>query len=65
MPAAAPQAAPPITMPSPLGPTDPPDPPGGVGDATVVLRITVHADGTVSVVEAEGEEPLSPGTYDG
>ncbi|WP_437758188.1 TonB-dependent receptor plug domain-containing protein [Sorangium sp. So ce1389] len=57
-PAAAAQAAPQITMPSPLGPTDPPYPPGGVGDATVVLRITVHADGTVSVVEAEGEEPF-------
>ncbi|XXT22403.1 TonB-dependent receptor plug domain-containing protein [Sorangium sp. So ce429] len=57
-PAAAARAAPQITMPSPLGPTDPPYPPGGVGDATVVLRITVHADGTVSVVEAEGEEPF-------
>ncbi|XYI00693.1 TonB family protein [Sorangium sp. So ce1128] len=57
-PVAAAKAASQITMPSPLGPTDPPYPPGGVGDATVVLRITVHADGTVSVVEAEGEEPF-------
>ncbi|WP_437877700.1 TonB family protein [Sorangium sp. So ce513] len=50
--------APRVTMPTPLGPTDPPYPPGGVGDATVVLRITVHADGSISVVDAEGDEPF-------
>ncbi|WP_437592092.1 TonB-dependent receptor plug domain-containing protein [Sorangium sp. So ce1000] len=51
--------APRVTMPSPLGPTDPPYPPGGVGDATVVARITVYADGTVGAVEVEGEEPFA------
>ncbi|WP_437940113.1 TonB family protein [Sorangium sp. So ce341] len=49
-----------VTLPSPLGPTDPPYPPGGAGDATVVLRITVRADGTVGAVEAEeGAEPFA------
>ncbi len=57
-PAAAAQAAQ-VTMPSPIDPTDPPYPPGGAGDATVVLRLTVHADGTVGAVEVEGEEPFA------
>ncbi|WP_437985506.1 TonB-dependent receptor plug domain-containing protein [Sorangium sp. So ce117] len=57
-PAAATQGAR-VTMPSPLGPTEPPYPPGGVGDATVVARITVYADGTVGAVEVEGEEPFA------
>ncbi|WP_437579385.1 TonB-dependent receptor plug domain-containing protein [Sorangium sp. So ce887] len=57
-PAAAAQAAQ-VTMPSPIGPTDPPYPPGGAGEATVVLRLTVHADGTVGAVEVEGEEPFA------
>ncbi|WP_437280898.1 TonB-dependent receptor plug domain-containing protein [Sorangium sp. So ce375] len=48
-----------VTMPSPLGPTDPPYPPGAVGDATVVARITVNADGTVGAVEVDGEEPFA------
>ncbi|CAN92080.1 tonB family protein [Sorangium cellulosum So ce56] len=48
-----------VTMPSPLGPTEAPYPPGGVGDATVVARITVYADGTVGAVEVEGEEPFA------
>ncbi|WP_437488998.1 TonB-dependent receptor plug domain-containing protein [Sorangium sp. So ce1014] len=57
-PAAGAQAAQ-VTMPSPIGPTDPPYPPGGAGEATVVLRLTVHADGTVGAVEVEGEEPFA------
>ncbi|WP_437319381.1 TonB-dependent receptor plug domain-containing protein [Sorangium sp. So ce385] len=47
-------------MPSPRGPTEPPYPPGEAGDAAVVLRITVRADGTVSEAEAvEGTEPFA------
>ncbi|WP_129346603.1 TonB-dependent receptor plug domain-containing protein [Sorangium cellulosum] len=47
-------------MPSPLGPTEPPYPPGATGDATVVLRIVVRADGTVGEAEAvAGVEPFA------
>ncbi|WP_437969836.1 TonB family protein [Sorangium sp. So ce260] len=58
-PAAAAQTAQ-ATMPSPIGPTDPPYPLGGIGEATVVLRITVNGDGTVGAVEeVEGDEPFA------
>ncbi|WP_437679713.1 TonB family protein [Sorangium sp. So ce131] len=53
-------AAPALTMPSPLGPTEPPYPAGGAGDAAVVLRITVRTDGTVAdAAVVEGDEPFA------
>ncbi|UQA57495.1 TonB-dependent receptor domain-containing protein [Polyangium aurulentum] len=49
-----------VTMPSPRGPTAPPYPPGGEGDAQVVLGLLVRADGTVSEARViEGQEPFA------
>lgn len=47
-------------MPSPIGPTIPPYPEGGSGDAAVVLSLVVRADGTVQGAEVlEGSEPFA------